>query len=291
MTVIKTIKQTSAYLAYKERRKAFVRTLMLPRYRGNAHECPVCAARLRAFKPLWKSYPRQAAEYGYIHPLTSLETFNMAAFSCPSCDATDRERLYALFFEREFRAFDSARRYRFIEFGPGHALQRRLRSYPFLAYRSADLYFRNVDDRVDITDMRAYADESIDTFLCSHVLEHVREDRQGMRELYRILKPEGFGVVMVPLVHGVEETEEDAAVNTPALQWKYYGMADHVRQYGKRDLVERLKAAGFEVEQRGIDHFGAETFRRAGVAPDSVLYVVRKPLAAGPGSSVAEPAP
>jgi hypothetical protein len=30
------------------------------------------------------------------------------------------------------------------------------------------------------------------------------------------------------------------------------------------------------VDQLGIEHFGAETFRRAGIAADSILYVVRK---------------
>jgi SAM-dependent methyltransferase len=290
MTMLAAIKRSNAYLEYKERKKALVRRLMLPRFRGSAHECPVCDTQLRAFKPLWKSYPRQAAQYGYIHPLTSLETFNIAAFSCPACDATDRERLYALFFDREFRTFDHSRRHRFIEFGPGNALQKKLRSYPFLEYRSADLYFRNVDDRIDITDMRAYGDQSVEAFLCSHVLEHVREDRQAMRELYRVLKPCGVGVVMVPLVHGVEATEEDPAVNTPELQWKYYGMADHVRQYGRSDFVARLRAAGFDIERFGIDHFGAETFRRAGLARDSMLYVVRKPAAAPRSASATGPA-
>ncbi len=289
--MLAAFKRSNAYLTLKERKKALVRKLKLPAYLGSAHWCPVCGTHLRAFRPLWKSYPRQAAQYGYIHPLSAIETFNMAAFSCPSCDAADRERLYALFFDAEFQAFDRTRRYRFIEFGPGNALQKKLRSYPFLDYRSADLYFRNVDDRVDVTDMRAYGNGTVDAFLCSHVLEHVREDRKAMRELYRILRPGGFGVVMVPLVRGVDDTQEDPAVNTPELQWKYYGMADHVRQYGKRDFAARLAAAGFAVEQLGIDHFGAETFARAGIDPLSVLYVVRKPAstagrvsdAAGPG--------
>jgi hypothetical protein len=52
-------------------------------------------------------------------------------------------------------------------------------------------------------------------------------------------------------------------------------MGDHVRQYGKRDFVARLEAAGLNVEQLGIEHFGAETFRRAGIADNSVLYVAR----------------
>ena len=51
-------------------------------------------------------------------------------------------------------------------------------------------------------------------------------------------------------------------------------MGDHVRQYGKRDFIERLEAAGLNVEQRGIEYFGAEVFRRAGIADNSVLYVV-----------------
>jgi hypothetical protein len=82
--------------------------------------------------------------------------------------------------------------------------------------------------------------------------------------------------VLVPLVIGVEETHEDPSIDTIALRWKYFGMGDHVRQYGKRDLVERLAAAGFRVEQLGFDHFGAEAFRRAGIADNSVLCVVHK---------------
>ena len=112
-------------------------------------------------------------------------------------------------------------------------------------------------------------------FVCSHVLEHIPDDRKAMRELHRILKPDGFGIVMVPLVHGVDETHEDPAIDTIALRWKYFGLGDHVRQYGKRDFLARLASAGFAVDPLGIDHFGRQVFRRAGIAEDSVLYVVR----------------
>ena len=44
-----------------------------------------------------------------------------------------------------------------------------------------------VDDVVDITDMPMYADGSFDFFICSHVLEHVSDDRRALNELYRIL--------------------------------------------------------------------------------------------------------
>src|SRR6185436_2190252 len=107
-------------------------------------------------------------------------------------------------------------------------------------------------------------------------------------ELYRILKPGGFGLVLVPLAVGVDETHEDPTIVSDELRWKYFGMGDHVRHYGKRDFVERLTAAGFIVDQLGVEYFGRETFRRAGIAANSVLYVVRKDEVAGRAPSTVQ---
>jgi SAM-dependent methyltransferase len=162
-----------------------------------------------------------------------------------------------------------------IEFAPGEALQMKLKRYPFIAYRSADLTRKDVDERVDLTAMDGYADGSVDILLCSHVLEHIPDDRKAMREIRRVLKPDGFAIVLVPLVIGVDETHEDPSINTEAQRWKYFGMGDHVRQYGKRDFIDRLETAGLKVDQLGIEQFGAEAFRRSGIAENSVLYVAR----------------
>jgi SAM-dependent methyltransferase len=266
-------------VALKEAKKALIRRIKLPKYRGSTYRCTVCDTQLRAFKPIWKSYWRKIEETGYVHPVASIETFNSEAFSCPACDASDRERLYALYFDRLFQTFDDRRRYRLVDFAPARALRRRLKSYPFIEYRGADLARQAVDDCVDITDMRPYDDNSIDVFLCSHILEHVPQDRKAMREIFRTLRPGGVAVVMVPLVHGVEETHEDALINTVDLRWKYYGAGDHVRQYGRMDFVKRLTEAGFRVDQLGVAVFGDAVFESAGIARDSVLYVAHKPTA------------
>lgn len=275
--ISQSVKRNVAYVALKEARKALIRRIKLPQYLGDRYECPVCATHLAAFKPLWKSYRRHTEEAGYVYPLSQVETFNVDAYSCPACDASDRERLYALFVEDEFRRNPPRRGLRMVEFAPSPALQKKLRSYPFMEYRSADLFRNNVNDRrVDITNMHQYADGAFDIFLCSHVLEHIPDDRRAMRELHRILAEDGFGIVMVPLVHGVEQTHEDPAITTDQQRWKYYGSGDHLRQYGKTDFLGRLTAAGFVVERLTIDDFGADRFQRAGIAEDSVLYVVRK---------------
>ncbi|MBV8752044.1 MAG: class I SAM-dependent methyltransferase [Hyphomicrobiales bacterium] len=277
-------KHSLVYVTLREWDKALQRKFHLRKYRGTAFSCPVCGVGLSGFISAG-SYVRMAQVHGYIYPLEAIETFNVAAYSCPSCDASDRERLYALYFDRVFAARDPTRRCRLLEFAPSFGLARKLKRMPFIDYRSADLERNNVDDRLDITDMRGYADGSFDIVLCSHVLEHVPDDRRAMRELRRILRPDGFAIVMVPLVHGVDETNEDPAIDTPALRWKYFGSDDHVRQYGRRDFADRLIASGFAVERLGIDFFGEGAFRRAGIAADSVLYVVRK----SPVTSAANP--
>ena len=269
-------RDSAAYTNVRRRGKALKRALKLPRYLGSTYQCPVCRTGLREFKPMWKSYWRDLEIFAPIHGKKEMETFNTAAYLCPRCDAHDRERLIALYLERVFATFDANRRYRLVEFAPADGLPRIFTRYPFIDYRSADFNRKDVDDRVDLTAMTGYPDQSIDVLLCSHVLEHVDDDRKAMREIRRVLKADGFAILLVPLVIGVDETHEDPSLNTLELRWKYFGMGDHVRQYGRRDFVDRLTQSGFRVEQLGMKHFGAEKFRRHGIAENSILYVVRR---------------
>ncbi|MGH8751299.1 MAG: methyltransferase domain-containing protein, partial [Burkholderiales bacterium] len=264
---------------FKDFKKAFLRKLKFPWYQGTRHSCPVCGAGLKAFKPIFKSFPGKLKQYGFPYPLEAFETLNADAYSCPWCDASDRDRLYALYLGQRFAALDMDKTYKFVDFAPCLALSSKLRTCPFLDYRSADLYRKTADDRVDITDMGVYADDSIDVFLCSHILEHIPDDRRAMRELRRILKPGGFGIVMVPIITTMPETHEDPAITAPAQRWKHFCQDDHVRLYargGANGLVTRLAQTGFKVRLLGLEYFGAQAFERHGIARNSVLYVVEK---------------
>ena len=151
----------------------------------------------------------QRRAFGYIHRHAEMETFNLKAMTCPKCDATDRDRLMAIYLDEVCRRFQPAQEIRLIDFAPAYPLSQKIKQYPGIAYRSADLMRRDVQDNIDLTNI-AYLDESVDVFICSHVLEHIPDDRKAMRELRRILQPGGFGLMLVPLVIGVDETHRGA---------------------------------------------------------------------------------
>jgi len=74
-----------------------------------------------------------------------------------------------------------------------------------------------------------------DTIVCSNVLEHIENDRDVLRSFYDMLTPGGKVVLQVP-----------------ALQM-LYGSIDvtdhHVRRYSRRELVGKVKEAGFTIKK------------------------------------------
>ena len=92
-------------------------------------------------------------------------------------------------------------------------------------------------------------DESFDVIYCSHVLEHVPDDRKAMREFPRVLKRGGWAILLVPINAG--KTYEDASIAEPAERLRVFGQEDHVRNYGP-DYVDRLREAGFAVTETRV---------------------------------------
>ncbi len=246
---------------------------------GGSFFCPVCQRAVRRFRPLAPSFQSNWTKYGFDLPLSRMETINLEQYSCPLCDVSDRDRLFALYFSTI--ASDLLRRKapRFIEFAPIGSLTLRLRQLfgPVVEYRTADLLVPNADDRVDICDMRAcYENESVDALLCSHILEHVSDDLKALRELYRILRPGGWAVLLAPIHHDLVSSREGGQNMTEAERWHWFGQDDHVRLHSKSDFENRIKDAGFHLETLGSNFFGLDQFKLCGISPHSVLYIGRK---------------
>jgi SAM-dependent methyltransferase len=168
-----------------------------------------------------------------------------------------------------------------VDFAPSASLSKFIkrqitRTQRNVSYRTADAFAEGVDDKLDIADLQSYKDGQFDFFICSHVLEHVPDDKKAIRELYRILKPGGSGILMVPLILSIEEIDEDPAVVGESERWRRFGQFDHVRLYSKIGFLKRIREAGFIVHEYGIDSFGEQLLKRNGISNQSVLYIVEK---------------
>ena len=131
--------------------------------------------------------------------------------------------------------------------------------------------------KMDITDLR-FPGQTFDVIYCSHVLEHVPDDRRAMAELYRVLKPGGWAILQVPLAAG--ETFEDPAVISRADRKRLFGQHNHVRQYGA-DYKDRLTGAGFAVSVDGfVRDLGEQDLGRYGLAESEDVYYCVKPQTA-----------
>jgi SAM-dependent methyltransferase len=133
---------------------------------------------------------------------------------------------------------------RILHVAPERGLGRRLRTLPQVSYVGGDLTAEFGPEHIDVTQLQ-FEPASFDAILCSHVLEHVPDDRQAMRELARVLKPGGWALLQVPDV-AAEVTDEDPSITDPDERLHRFGQHDHVRRYGW-DYVDRLQDAGFSV--------------------------------------------
>jgi ubiquinone/menaquinone biosynthesis C-methylase UbiE len=118
-----------------------------------------------------------------------------------------------------------------------------------------------------------FPENSFDVILCNHVLEHVDDDIQAMREMHRVLKSKGFAVLQVPFFHPVPDvTFEDASITDSHEREKIFGQDDHVRRYGK-DYTNRIEAAGLKaVEDDFVDILPEEARQKFGLVKGEVIY-------------------
>jgi ubiquinone/menaquinone biosynthesis C-methylase UbiE len=168
-----------------------------------------------------------------------------------------------IFFNRQtdFLARPSAK---VLHVAPEPSLEQLLRERFGDDYLTADFLDPRAMVQMDITNIQ-YPDNTFDVIYCSHVLEHVHDDRKAMREFARVLKPNSWAVLLVPIVADV--TFEDPSITNPDEREKIFGQADHVRNYGL-DYIDRLRESGFNVvRQRPSDFLDAEEIVKMGITP------------------------
>ncbi|PIR14218.1 MAG: SAM-dependent methyltransferase [Flavobacteriales bacterium CG03_land_8_20_14_0_80_35_15] len=223
-------------------------------FRGKAYTDPIDGHNYRRFLP-----------YGY-----GQQRPNVLA---PGTLSLERHRLLWLYLQNETSFFTAP--LKVLHLAPEQCFLKRFKALKNLDYTTADLYAPHVDIKADICNL-PFADAVFDVVFCNHVLEHITDDTKAMQELYRVLKPRGFGIFQIPQDLSKEKTYEDFSITSPAERTKHFGQYDHVRIYG-RDYFNRLRAVGFKVQELNYcQNLSAKTIEQYRLVSDEILPVCFK---------------
>lgn len=213
--------------------------LLSPIYYGDNFYCNCCNKKFRKF--LVKGHvPRLNAQ-------------------CPFCSSLERTRVLDLYLQKEHNLYQ-AENIKVLHFAPEYALFRKMVTNKNIIYIDADINPLNARNVIDITHI-PFPDEHFDYIICSHVLGHVPDEVMAIKEMHRVLKPEGIAMVLT-LLSDKDKTIEDKSITSEEARLKTYGEHDLCRLHGN-DFAERLSARGFTVEK--IDYrlsFSEEILKR-----------------------------
>jgi SAM-dependent methyltransferase len=222
-------------------------------YQGNEVYCPVDGRAYRKFLP-----------YGRIHPrLNAL---------CPGSLTLERHRLMWLYLQQKTDFFNKPQKV--LHVAPEICFIPLFEKMENLDYITADLDSPWAQIKMDLHHI-PFAENSFDVVFCNHVMEHVDDDIQCMREIYRVLRPGGWAIIQSP-VYEMPETYENPLLKHPLEREIAFGQRDHVRKYGQ-DYGERLRKAGFTVtEDDFVKQFSPEQIRWYALMNNEIIYFCQK---------------
>ena len=231
-----------------------IRPILVLYLKGNKYTDPIDGKSFKSFLP-----------YGY-----GKQRPNVLS---PSTLSLERHRLLWLYLNNETDFFKDEKKV--LHFAPEQCFLKRFRTLKNISYTTTDLLSPIADVKADICDL-PFEDNSYDVILCNHVLEHIPDDTKAMQELYRVMKPGGYGVFQIPQDLNRAETFEDNTITDKAERAKIFGQYDHVRVYG-RDYFDKLRSVGFKVED--IDYtaqLSEEDITKYCLAKGEIIPVVYK---------------
>lgn len=195
-------------------------------YYGDRYEDPITGKTYRKFLP-----------YGYGGRAKRKNVL------CPGSLSLERHRLLWLYLKQKTDFFTKP--HNMLHIAPEQCFYKLFKAQANLKYTTGDYNSPIADIHFDLH-KAPFEDNSFDVIFCNHVLEHVEDANQCMRELYRIMKPGGWGIFQVPLDKTRQETYEDKSITSPEAHEEHFWQKDHLRLFGL-DYKDKLAAAGFKV--------------------------------------------
>jgi SAM-dependent methyltransferase len=194
---------------------------------------------------------------------------------CPHDLTLERHRLIWLYLQKKSNFFFDEQ-LAFLHIAPEQCFLPHFRKLKNLDYLTGDLVSPIADLHFDLHHI-PLEENRFDVIFCNHVLEHVADSKQCMAELYRVMRPGGWGIFQVPQDFTRADTYEDASIQSEADRAKHYWQKDHLRLFGA-NYPEKLAEVGFEyVALKPDELVSAEEVDRYRLNPNEILYIFRKP--------------
>ena len=224
-------------------------------YSGDNVECPCCGKSFRKFL----SYG-----YGKSHRENVL---------CPYDLTLERHRLMWLYLKDHSNFF--SKKINLLHIAPEQSFFSLFKKQKNLNYLTGDLISPIAEMHFDLHSI-PLEDNRFDVIFCNHVLEHVDDAIKCMRELYRVMKPGGWGIMQVPQDTSRKVTYEDSSIVSAKDREKHFWQKDHVRLFGM-DYPEWLKNAGFNVKTFDFNmHYDEKIIEKYRLSKSEILYIVSK---------------
>lgn len=232
----------------------FIRPVLAFFLKGNTFTDPIDGKSFKTFLP-----------YGYGNQRNNVLS--------PSTLSLERHRLLWLYLKNETDFFSD--KLKVLHFAPEQCFLKRFKALKNLDYTTTDLLSPIADVKADICNL-PFEDNSYDIIFCNHVLEHIPDDTKAMQELFRVMKPGGYGIFQIPQDLNRATTFEDDSITDKKERAKIFGQYDHVRIYGL-DYFDKLRSIGFKVDE--VDYtstLSAEATKKYCLAQGEIIPLVYK---------------
>tara|TARA_B100001758_G_C18361426_1_gene585971 strand:- start:185 stop:952 length:768 start_codon:yes stop_codon:yes gene_type:complete len=222
--------------------------------RGNKFEDPINGMTYRKLLPYGRLRPRKNA-------------------IAPDSMSLERHRLMWLFMKEKTNLFTD--NLKFLHIAPEYCFIKLFKAMKNLDYTTGDLISPWADVKMDVHTI-PFEENSFDVVICNHVLEHVDDSEKVMAELYRVMKPGGWGIFQVPIDTNSLDTKEDKSITNPKERERLYWQDDHLRLFGL-DYGKKLASAGFKVtESDFINELDSELVERYALPKEEIIYFCEK---------------
>ncbi len=192
-------------------------------------ECNLCGWTGYSFRPVF-SVPR----FG--------DTTYRARAVCPSCHSRERHRLSFAFLQANLLRTQGRRPItRVLHVAPEAPLCGFFRQLEGVQYSSVDLRSELAQVHMDVCAL-GFDSGTFDFLYCSHVLPFIEVkhgDVLALREFHRVLRPGGWGMLLIP--------EDETLERSIEYEGPHPEESFAVRRYGQ-DFHQRLRKVGFIVE-------------------------------------------